>query len=73
MPLSTTVTELYQKITDSLKEYLKQQHEESSVYAQLMDRLNDARSIAHNLRKRLLLYRHTAGLTHLTNTLLDLV
>jgi hypothetical protein len=67
------VTELHQKITDSLKDYLKQLHEESSMYGQLMERLNEARSIAHNLRKRLLLYRHTAGITHMTKTLLDLV
>jgi hypothetical protein len=71
--LSSTVTELYQKIIDSLKEYLRQQHEDSSVYLQLLDRLNDARRIAHNLRKRLLLYRHTAGLTNSMNTLLDLI
>ncbi len=71
--LSSTVTELYQKIIDSLKEYLRQQHEDSSVYLQLLDRLNDARRIAHNLRKRLLLYRHTAGLTNSMNTLLDLM
>jgi signal transduction histidine kinase len=58
---------------DSLKDYLKQQHEDSSVYLQLLDRLNDARRIAHNLRKRLLLYRHTAGLTNSMNTLLDLM
>jgi hypothetical protein len=56
-----------------LKEYLRQQHEDSSVYLQLLDRLNDARRIAHNLRKRLLFYRHTAGLTNSMNTLLDLV
>jgi len=72
-PLSSTVTELYQKIIDSLKDYLKQQHEDSSVYLQLLDRLNDARRIAHALRKRLLLYRHTAGLTNSMNTLLDLI
>ncbi len=72
-PLSSTVTELYQKIVDSLKDYLKQQHEDGSVYLQLLERLNDARRIAHNLRKRLLLYRHTTGLTNSMNTLLDLV
>ena len=72
-PLSSTVTELYQKITDSLKDYLKQQHEDNSVYLQLFDRLNEARRIARNLRKRLLLYRHTAGLTNTMNTLLDLM
>ncbi|CAF1232618.1 unnamed protein product [Rotaria sordida] len=72
-PLSSTVTELYQKIIDSLKDYLKQQHEDSSVYLQLLERLNDVRHIAHNLRKRLLLYRHTTGLTNSMNTLLDLV
>jgi hypothetical protein len=72
-PLSSTVNELYQKIIDSLKDYLKQQHEDSSVYLQLLDRLNDARVIAHNLRKRLSLYRHTTGLTNSMNTLLDLV
>jgi hypothetical protein len=58
---------------DSLKDYLKQQHEDSSVYLQLLDRLNDARRIAHNLRKRLLLYRHSVGLTNSMNTLLDLM
>lgn len=72
-PLSSTVNELYQKIVDSLKDYLKQQHEDSSVYLQLIERFNDARSIAHNLRKRLLLYRHSAGLSNSMNTLLDLV
>ncbi|CAF2368457.1 unnamed protein product [Rotaria sp. Silwood2] len=72
-PLSSTVTELYQKIVDSLKDYLKQQHEDSSVYLQLLERLNDVRHIAHNLRKRLSLYRHTTGLTNSMNTLLDLV
>ncbi|CAF4020112.1 unnamed protein product, partial [Rotaria magnacalcarata] len=72
-PLSSTIAELYQKIVDSLKDYLKQLHEDSSVYLQLLDRLNDARHIAHNLRKRLSLYRHTTGLTNSTNTLLDLV
>ncbi|CAF1682426.1 unnamed protein product, partial [Adineta ricciae] len=72
-PLSSTVTELYQKIVDSLKDYLKQQHEDSSVYLQLLDRLNEARRIAHLLRKRLSLYRHTSGLTNSMNTLLDLV
>ena len=70
---SSIVTELYQKIVDSLKDYLKQQHEDASVYLQFLERLNDARRIAHNLRKRLLLYRHTTGLTSSTNTLLDLV
>lgn len=70
-PLSATIAELYQKIIDSLKDYLKQQHEESSVYLQLLERLNEARRIAHNLRKRLSLYRHTAGLTNSLNTLLD--
>ncbi len=64
---------MYQKIVDSLKDYLKQQHEDTSVYLQLLERLNDARRIAHNLRKRLLLYRHTTGLTNSMNTLLDLV
>lgn len=72
-PLSSTVNELYQKIVDSLKEYLKQQHEDGSVYLQLLDRLNDARRIAHNLRKRLCLYRHTTGLSNSMNTLLDLM
>jgi hypothetical protein len=72
-PFSSTITELYQKIVDSLKDYLKQQHEDASVYLQLLERLNDARRIAHNLRKRLLLYRHTTGLTNSMNTLLDLV
>ena len=72
-PLSSIVTELYQKLVDSLKDYLKQQHEDGSVYLQLLERLNDARRIAHNLRKRLLLYRHTTGLSNTTNTLLDLV
>ena len=72
-PFSSTVTELYQKIVDSLKDYLKQQHEDSSVYLQLLERLNDARHIAHNLRKRLSHYRHTSGLTNSMNTLLDLV
>ncbi|UJR16224.1 hypothetical protein I4U23_003134 [Adineta vaga] len=72
-PLSSTVTELYQKIVDSLKDYLKQQHEDSSVYLQLLDRLNEARRIAHILRKRLSLYRHTTGLSNTMNTLLDLV
>lgn len=67
------MTELYQKIVDSLKDYLKQQHEDASVYLQFLERLNDARRIAHNLRKHLLFYRHTTGLTNSTNTLLDLV
>lgn len=58
---------------DSLKDYLKQQHEDASVYLQFLERLNDARRIAHNLRKRLLSYRHTNGLTNSMNTLLDLV
>lgn len=70
---SANVTELYQKIADSLKDYLKQQHEDSSTYLQLIDRLNDVRRIAHNLRKRLLLYRHSAGLSQVMNTLFDLV
>ena len=72
-PLSSTITELHQKILDSLKDYLKQQHGDSSVYSQLLERLNDARRIAHVLRKRLLLYRHTAGLANSMNTLLDLM
>jgi hypothetical protein len=71
--LSSIVAELYQKMIDSLKDYLKQQHEDSAVYLQLLERLNDARRIALNLRKRLSLYRHTAGLSHSMNTLLDLV
>ena len=58
---------------DSLKDYLKQQHEDASLYLQLLERLNDARRIALNLRKRLLLYRHTNGLTNTMNTILDLV
>ncbi|CAF1186292.1 unnamed protein product [Adineta steineri] len=73
IPLSSAVNELYQKIVDSLKDYLKQQHEDSSIYLQLLDRLNDARRIAHSLRKRLTLYRHSNGLTNSMNTLLDLV
>ncbi|CAF0802726.1 unnamed protein product [Adineta steineri] len=72
-PLSATVNELYQKMIDSLKDYLKQQQEDSSIYLQLLERLNDARRIAHCLRKRLLLYRHTIGLTNSMNTLLDLI
>ena len=40
---------------------------------QLLDRLNDARRIAHVLRKRLLFYRHTAGFNNSMNTLLDLM
>lgn len=72
-PLSSTVTELYQKISDSLKDYLKQHTDDSSVYLQLLERLNDARHIAHNLRKRLSFYRHTTGLSNSMNTLLDLV
>lgn len=72
-PPSSTVTELHQKILDSLKDYLKQQHGDSSVYSQLLDRLNDSRRIAHLLRKCLSFYRHTAGLTNTMNTLLDLM
>ncbi|CAF3722888.1 unnamed protein product [Rotaria magnacalcarata] len=72
-PLSSTVTELYQKIIDSLKDYLKQQYGDSSIYLQLLDRLNDARRIAHHLRKRLLLYRHSVGLTNAMPTFLDLI
>jgi hypothetical protein len=71
--LSSTVNELYQKLIDSLKDHLKQQHEDGSVYLQLLDRLNDARRIAHSLRKRLLLYRHSTGLSNSMNTLLDLM
>ena len=70
---SSTVTDLYQKITDSLKDYLKQHNEDSSMYLQLLERLNDARRIAHHFRKRLLLYRHTAGFSNALNTLLDFV
>ncbi|CAF3459637.1 unnamed protein product [Rotaria sp. Silwood1] len=72
-PLSSTVTELYQKIIDSLKDYLKQQYGDSSIYLQLLERLNDARRIAHNLRKRLLFYRHSVCLTNSTNSYLDLI
>ncbi|UJR30307.1 hypothetical protein I4U23_017844 [Adineta vaga] len=72
-PFSSIVNELYQKMVDSLKDYLKQQHEDSSVYLQLLERLNDARHIAMDLRKRLLIHRHTTGLTNSTNTLLDLI
>lgn len=71
--LSSAVSELYQKIADSLKDYLKQQHEDSSTYHQLLERLNDTRRIAHNLRKRLLLYRHSAGFSNMMNTIFDLV
>jgi len=71
--LSSTVTDLYQKLVDSLKDHLKQIHEDTAVYLQLLERLNDARRIAHNLRKRLLMYRHSNGLTNSMNTLLDLV
>ena len=72
-PFSSIVTELYQKMLDSLKDYLKQQHEDASLYLQLLERLNDARCIALNLRKCLLFYRQTTGLTNTMNTLLDLV
>ena len=72
-PFSSMISELYQKMIDSLKDYLKQQHEDSSVYLQLLERLNDARHIALDLRKRLLLHRHTIGLTNSMNTLLDLM
>ena len=71
--MSSTVTDLYQKLVDSLKDHLKQIHEDTTVYLQLLERLNDARRIAHNLRKRLLMYRHSNGLTNSMNTLLDLV
>ncbi|CAF4534145.1 unnamed protein product, partial [Rotaria sp. Silwood2] len=72
-PLSSIVTELYQKLVDSFKDYLKQQYGDSSIYLQLLERLNDARRIAHNLRKRLLFYRHSVCLTNSMNSYLDLI
>ncbi|CAF0830154.1 unnamed protein product [Didymodactylos carnosus] len=72
-PLSTSITDLHQKVLDSFKEYLKQLHEDPLVYTHLLDKLNNVKRIAHNLRKRLLLYKQSAGLIHNVHTLLDMV
>lgn len=58
---------------DSLKDYLKQQQDDGTVYLQLLERLNDVRQIANHLRKRLSHYRQSTGLNNSMNSLLDFV